>query len=116
MNRSGKTDYIEIPTIDLAATKAFFAAVFDWNYIDYGDSYTAIENAGIDGGFFTAEKSALTLNGSVLVVLYNDALESTLEKVKEHGGNIVQAIFSFPGGRRFHLKDPSGNEYAVWSE
>ncbi|MGY0564051.1 MAG: VOC family protein, partial [Paraglaciecola chathamensis] len=29
---------------------------------------------------------------------------------------IVQAIFSFPGGRRFHFTDPCGNEYAVWSD
>ncbi|MEP6967914.1 MAG: VOC family protein, partial [Pseudomonadota bacterium] len=24
-------------------------------------------------------------------------------------------IFAFPGGRRFHFRDPSGNELAVWS-
>lgn len=24
--------------------------------------------------------------------------------------------FAFPGGRRFHFTDPSGNEPAVWSE
>ncbi|MEO1404789.1 MAG: hypothetical protein AAFV72_26595 [Cyanobacteria bacterium J06635_1] len=28
----------------------------------------------------------------------------------------VQPIFSFPGGRRFHFCDPSGNEYAVWQD
>lgn len=32
------------------------------------------------------------------------------------GGNIVKPIFAFPGGRRFHFTDPSGNEYAVWSD
>jgi predicted enzyme related to lactoylglutathione lyase len=25
----------------------------------------------------------------------------------------VQPIFAFPGGRRFHFLDPSGNELAV---
>ena len=25
-------------------------------------------------------------------------------------------IFEFPGGRRFHFRDPGGNELAVWSE
>ena len=30
------------------------------------------------------------------------------------GGHIVQEIFKFPGGRRFHFTDPSGNELAVW--
>jgi predicted enzyme related to lactoylglutathione lyase len=28
----------------------------------------------------------------------------------------VKEIFSFPGGRRFHFTDPSGNELSVWSD
>jgi len=52
----------------------------------------------------------------VLVVLYSNDLEATLDKVKQSGGKIVQDIFTFPGGRRFHFSDPNGNEYAVWSE
>ncbi|MEL7314411.1 MAG: VOC family protein, partial [Cyanobacteria bacterium J06559_3] len=32
------------------------------------------------------------------------------------GGTITQAIFSFPGGRRFHFTSPSGNEFAIWSD
>ena len=31
-------------------------------------------------------------------------------------GKITQDIFSFPGGRRFHFTEPSGNELAVWGE
>ena len=37
-------------------------------------------------------------------------------KIRQAGGKIVKPIFSFPGGRRFHFSDPSGNELAVWSE
>jgi predicted enzyme related to lactoylglutathione lyase len=37
-------------------------------------------------------------------------------RVKQAGGKIVRPIFSFPGGRRFHFSDPSGNELAVWSD
>ena len=28
-------------------------------------------------------------------------------------GRIVRPIFAFPGGRRFHFLDPSGNELAA---
>jgi Flp pilus assembly protein TadG len=30
----------------------------------------------------------------------------------------IKAFFdsNFPGGRRFHFKEPSGNEFAVWSD
>ena len=38
------------------------------------------------------------------------------DKVKAAGGAIVKEIFSFPGGRRFHFHDPSGNQLAVWTD
>ncbi|MDZ7757698.1 VOC family protein [Rhodohalobacter sp.] len=116
MKESVKINYIEMPSRDLAATKRFFSSAFGWSFVDYGAEYAAIENAGIDGGFFKTDKIATTENGSVLVVLYSSELEITLEKVKSAGGTITQDIFSFPGGRRFHFSDPNGNEYAVWSE
>jgi predicted enzyme related to lactoylglutathione lyase len=111
-----KIDYIELPASNMAATKAFFSAVFDWSFTDYGEDYTAFANAGLDGGFFTSEQKASTKNGSALLVFYSDKLEATQEKIKQQGGRIIQDIFSFPGGRRFHFSDPSGNEYAVWTE
>ena len=42
--------------------------------------------------------------------------KGTLDKVVAAGGEVVKPIFSFPGGRRFHFTEPSGNEFAVWSE
>ena len=42
--------------------------------------------------------------------------ETTMEKITEAGGTIVKPIFSFPGGRRFQFTEPSGNEFAVWSD
>lgn len=105
-----------MPAFDLNATKIFFADTFDWQFEDYGPDYIAFSNAGLDGGFFRAEQCALTENGSALVVLYSDSLDATLEKIEASGGRVVQPIFSFPGGRRFHFIEPSGNELAVWSD
>ena len=116
MKETGKINYLEMPSRDLEATKRFFGEVFGWSFVDYGPEYAAIENAGLDGGFFKSELVASVGSGSVLVVLYSRDLEATLEKVKLSGGRIVKDIFSFPGGRRFHFSDPTGNEYAVWSE
>jgi predicted enzyme related to lactoylglutathione lyase len=50
------------------------------------------------------------------VILYAQDLEAMLGKVQAAGGSIVRPIFAFPGGRRFHFRDPAGNELAVWSE
>ena len=41
---------------------------------------------------------------------------AALAAVEAAGGEVTAAIFAFPGGRRFHFRDPSGNELAVWSE
>ena len=114
MRETGKINYVELPSRDLDVTKRFFASAFGWSFVDYGPEYVAIENAGLDGGFFKSDKVATTSNGSALIVLYSADLEATLEKVTSSGGAIVQDIFSFPGCRRFHFSDPNGNEYAVY--
>lgn len=116
MKETGKINYVEIPSRDLEKTKAFFTSAFGWSFVDYGSEYVAIENAGIDGGFYKSDKVSSTESGSVLVVLYSSELEATIKKVTSSGGKVVQEIFDFPGGRRFHFTDPNGNEYAVWSE
>jgi hypothetical protein len=49
-------------------------------------------------------------------VLYAVDLEGAERAVKAAGGRIAKEIFSFPGGRRFHFRDPAGHELAVWSD
>jgi len=46
-------------------------------------------------------------------VIQVDDLEATEGAVKAAGGTITQPIFAFPGGRRFHFRDPNGNELAA---
>ena len=116
MNEHEKINYIEFPAKDIEATKSFFRKAFDWSFVDYGPEYTAFANEGIDGGFFRSNLSVSQASGSALIVFYSKDLKGTMEKVKNSGGTILQPIFSFPGGQRFHFSDPSGNEFAVWSE
>ena len=49
-------------------------------------------------------------------MLYSDDLEATQAAVEAAGGSIAKPAFDFPGGRRFHFTDPSGNELAVWAK
>jgi predicted enzyme related to lactoylglutathione lyase len=116
MNQHEKINYVEFPAKDLAATKTFFQSVFGWPFVDYGPEYMAFENQGLDGGFFKSDLASSMANGAALIVLYSNQLEATLAKVEKAGGSIVRPIYSFPGGRRFHFTEPSGNEFAVWSE
>ncbi len=116
MNEHEKLNYVELPSRDLASTKAFFEKAFGWSFVDYGPEYTAFSNQGLDGGFFKADAHSSTENGAALLVFYSNDLEGTLARVERAGGKIVKPIFPFPGGRRFHFTEPSGNEFAVWSD
>ena len=111
-----KINYVEFPAVDLSATKAFFTQAFGWEFVDYGEDYSAFSNQGLDGGFFQSTLCSTTANGGALVVLYSQELETSLQNVEKAGGVIVRPIFSFPGGRRFHFTEPSGNELAIWSD
>ena len=116
VHKHEKINYLEFPAKDIAATKKFFAAVFDWSFTDYGPDYIAFSNAGIDGGFYQSDLTVSTNTGSVLIVFYSKEIENTQSKIITAGGKITQTIFEFPGGHRFHFTDPNGNEYAVWSD
>jgi len=116
MNLHEKINYVEFPAKDLTGTKAFFESVFGWSFTDYGPEYTAFENQGLDGGFFQSDLASSTEKGAALIVFYSDQLEATLAKVEKAGGSILRPIYSFPGDRRFHFTEPSGNEFAVWGE
>jgi predicted enzyme related to lactoylglutathione lyase len=115
MSKHEKMNYVEFQAKDLEATKAFFTAAFGWSFTDYGPDYTAFSE-GLDGGFYKSDRAGTTNNGGVLIVLYSDRLEKTRSKIENAGGRVIKAIFDFPGGRRFHFTEPSGNELAVWSD
>jgi len=116
MNIHEKMNYVELPSKDLEKTKAFFTAVFSWNFTDYGPLYTAFSNEGLDGGFYQSDLISSTSSGSALLVFYSSSLENTMKKIKDAKGVISKDTYDFPGGKRFHFTDPSGNEYAVWSD
>ena len=92
------------------ASRLSTAAAFGWAFTDYGPTYAAFDE-GLDGGF---QADAAEAPAAPLPVLYSEELEATLAAVEAAGGVILKPIFAFPGGRRFHFRDPAGNELAVW--
>ena len=107
-------DYIEIAVTNVAEAKRFYGAAFGWTFNDYGPGYAGIQGPGREVGGLREDEHVRA--GGPLVVLYSRTLDDTLTKVRQAGGRMVKEPFTFPGGRRFHFSDPSGNELAVWSE
>ena len=116
VSATNQIDYVEFQARDLSATKKFFEQLFSWKFTDYGPDYTSFEDGRIAGGFARSEKCSTIESGGVLIVFYHPELETVRQRVIDLGGKITKDIFSFPGGRRFHFTEPSGNECAIWSE
>jgi uncharacterized protein len=48
------------------------------------------------------------------VFLMSKKRDTSLEAVERAGGEVVEGPFDYPGGRRFHFRDPSGNVLGVF--
>lgn len=111
--RHHRIDYVELTVTDLERAKRFYAEAFGWPFTDWGPDYAAFDDGRLQGGL--RADVPWRAGGSVLVIFYSDDLADTRRRVEAAGGTVVSE-HEFPGGRRFHFLDPSGNELAVWTE
>lgn len=105
-----RINYIEIGVGDIAGAKAFYANAFGWQMTDFGSTYASTTDGITDLGL---QADAAEARGAPLPVIEVDDIEAALGAVTAAGGAIIIPIFAYPGGRRFHFKDPAGNELAV---
>ena len=105
-----RLNYVELGASDLAASQAFYERAFGWAMTAYGPSYAATGGQGTNLGLQADPSEA---RPAPLPVIEVDDLEAALAQAVAAGGELVQPIFTFPGGRRFHVRDPGGNEIAV---
>ena len=107
-----RIDSVELPSATAhELTRAFYSKAFGWTFADYGPDYSATTTGDVDVGLNGDREEALS---APLPVVRVDDVEAAFDAVTKAGGIIAKAIFSFPGGRRFHFIDPSGSELAVW--
>ncbi|WP_208542930.1 VOC family protein [Nocardioides euryhalodurans] len=109
-------DYVELAVSDLPATRAFYSSAFGWEFNDYGDTYAGIRSADGTGEVGGLNATATPARGGPLVLLWSADLDATVRAVEAAGGEVVAGPYEFPGGRRFHFLDPSGNELGVWAD
>jgi predicted enzyme related to lactoylglutathione lyase len=102
--------FIELPVAALGPTKLFYESAFGFAMTDFGPTYSCTISADVDLGLQADAKEA---SRAPLPVIQVAALEETEIAVKRAGGIITKPTFSFPGGRRFHFRDPAGNELAA---
>jgi uncharacterized protein len=105
-----RISFIELPSSNLVSTRSFYTDAFGLAFTDFGPSYSCTLTGDVDIGL---QADASEATAAPLTVITVDDLEASLEAVSKAGGVITKPIFAFPGGRRFHFCDPSGNELAA---
>jgi len=105
-----RINYVELAVGDTAAAKAFYETAFGWSLAAFGPSYAATMTGDVDLGLQGDLEEA---PAAPLAVIEVCGLDAWPDRVTAAGGTVVRPIFAFPGGRRFHFRDPSGNELAV---
>jgi predicted enzyme related to lactoylglutathione lyase len=109
MPQSYKLDYLEIPSTDGDADRAFFSDAFAWGHTAYGPSYAEI-HAGLATGLDSSDRRV----SAPLPVIRAEDLDDAERSVVAAGGVITVPQYDFPGGRRFHFRSPGGVEFAVY--
>lgn len=102
--------FVELAVGSTGPTKSFYASAFGFAMTDFGPTYSCTMTGDVDLGLQGDVKEA---SRAPLPVIQVESLEDTEERVKRAGGVVTRATFSFPGGRRFHFRDPDGNELAA---
>ncbi len=108
--------YIELNVDDLAAACEFYSSAFGWEFNAYGPEYAGIRSSDGEGEVGGLNATVAPVAGGPLVLLFSEDLDATASAVERAGGEVVAAPYDFPGGRRLHFRDPSGNVLGVWAE
>jgi predicted enzyme related to lactoylglutathione lyase len=102
--------FVELPVGAIAPAKAFYAAAFGYQMSEFGPTYACTMSGEVDLGL---QADAHEATAAPLAVIRVESLEGTEQRVRRAGGTVTKAPFAFPGGRRFHFRDPAGNELAA---
>lgn len=105
-----RLNYVELPVRDIAGVRGFYETAFGWRFAEFGPSYAATVSGDVDMGL---QGDSGEWTAQLLPVIQVEDLEDVLAKVRAAGGVVTRPIFAFPGGRRFHFRDPQGHELAA---
>jgi predicted enzyme related to lactoylglutathione lyase len=105
----GGVAFLQLPTVDLDRSAAFYETAFGWSVDRAGGSFSG---AGLHGQLTTDRAPAP--DAGALVWLWADDLSRVLHDVTAAGGRVLRAP-ALDGGRRWQVEvaDPAGNRLGV---
>ncbi|MCB1103037.1 MAG: VOC family protein [Kiritimatiellae bacterium] len=97
--------YLELTVTDMAAAKAFYTQAFGIEFTDYGPEYAGAAAGGMEIAIALGKEAKPPMLG-----FRTDDIATAREVISGAGGEILSETYEFPGGGRFHFRDPAGNE------
>lgn len=113
---NGKICYLELPSRDVDESSAFYQNIFDWKVRRRSDGSTAFDD-GVNevSGTWRSDRKPNTEIGMLVHIMVDD-IESTIRKIIEHGGTIVQPVGMDAPEITAWFKDLSGNVLGLYQE
>ncbi|ABF41720.1 Glyoxalase/bleomycin resistance protein/dioxygenase [Candidatus Koribacter versatilis Ellin345] len=112
----GKICYIEIPAVDVSRSAEFYERVFEWNMRKRGDGATAFDDVvGEVSGAFVTGRPASNNPGLLIYIMVDDAA-AAVQRVLDHGGEIVQPVGVDAPEITARFRDPAGNVLGIYQE
>ena len=117
--KPGAVVHVEMTSNDLAATRRFLETVFGWKFkkeeMGEGMEYWTFQAPAGPGGGLTDPPEGIP--PATLNYLLVESVASTLEKIRAHGGKVVQdrteipkvgwmAVYEIPGGVHQAIFEP----------
>lgn|ERR1700676_1041336 len=113
---NGKICYIELPSRDVNESSAFYREVFTWSVRRRDDGSVSFDDSvGQVSGTWRTDRKPTEKIGMLVHIMVDD-IEVTMQKVKEHGGKIVQPVGMDAPEITAWIQDPSGNILGLYQE
>ena len=121
----GTPNWVDLPTSDQAAAKAFYAGLFGWTYDDQpmgaegeGQVYSMAVLNGHQVAAISSQPAEMAAAGAPPMwntYLAVDSADEATAKVEAAGGKVAMAPFDvMDAGRMSFVMDPSGAPVALW--
>ena len=118
----GTPNWVDLPTSDQAAAKAFYAGLFGWTYDDQpmgeGQVYSMAMLGGHQVAAISPQPAEMAAAGAPPMwntYLAVDSVDEATAKVEAAGGKVAMAPFDvMDAGRMSFVMDPSGAPVALW--
>jgi predicted enzyme related to lactoylglutathione lyase len=116
----GTPNWVDLPTSDQAAAKAFYAGLFGWTYDDQPMGEGQVYSMAVLNGHQVAAISAQPPEMAGAPPMWNtylavDSADEATARVEPAGGKVAMAPFDvMDAGRMSFVMDPAGVPVALW--